>query len=91
MAPSQLPPTFGQNINTDMKLLWPDRDLELDFCTDDYEIYYAHILEVCGDSHSQQWYTPFLLDCVGGTSFEDAAEKIHNNVKNALLKKLGAK
>jgi hypothetical protein len=91
MPPSQLPPTFGQDINTDMKLLWPDKELELELNTDDYECYYVHILEVCGDPPSGWCYKPFLIDCVGGTSYDDATRKIHNNVKDALLRKFSAK
>lgn len=93
MPLSQLPPTFGQNLDTDMKLLWPDKDLELELHTDDYETYYADILELCGDLFSPRglYFRPFLPDCVGGTSYDDAARKIHENVKNALLRKFGAK
>lgn len=93
MTPPQLPSTFGQNINADMKLLWPNKNLELEYSTDDYLTYYVDILELCGDpcGPEREWYAPFLPDCTGGSSYEDATRKLHKKIKDALLKKFGAK
>ena len=76
-----------------MKLLWPNKNLELEYNTDDHVTYYVDILELCGDpcGPDGEQLVPFLPDCTGGRSYEDATRKIHKNVKDALLKKFDAK
>ncbi len=92
MASSQPSRPFSTDINADFKALWPNKDIEIDCCTDDYLTWYADLLELCGDpcEPKGQWFTAFLPDAKGANSIEKAIAQVHRAVKDALRKKLDA-
>lgn len=51
MASSQPLPTPSSDLNTELKFLWPDKELELDVVTEDYLTWYADLWELVWDLH----------------------------------------
>ncbi len=92
MASSNNLSHISDDINANIKTLWPDKDLEIDYRTDDHETYYADLLELCGDLHSRegQRFRPFYCDAYGAIGMDKATEKLHRMIKQNLAKKLAS-
>jgi len=68
-------------------------DIEIDYCTDEYENYYAELLDLGGDpcSWEGQSLLPIYCDAYGAKGIQGATEKLHMMIKHGLTKKCANK
>lgn len=90
MASSKACSTMTDDINANIKALWPDKDIEIDYLTDDYVTFYADLLELRRDPCSHGGYSLQMIHCdvSGAKGMESATERLHMMIKQSLAKKL---
>lgn len=89
MAASQLPASFGKDIEAGAKLLWPTWTAEVEYVTDDHLAWYADLLRLCGDpcTSEGEWYEIILCYRKGYSSVEKAGDMLHRDTKNMILRR----
>ena len=89
--PPKLPDSFGRDINENVKLLFPDKVIEIDVFTDDNEGWCAEILALCEEPCSECGKAYYCIMVGDKSSFteEGAWRDIHEMIKDLVVKKYG--
>lgn len=92
IAASQLPASFGENIEADAKLLWPTWRVDVEYATDDHMYWSADLSRLCGYPCAPEGELDEVITCgsKGCSSGEKAGEMLHKDIKNTVLHKYDA-